>query len=184
MAVGFAMLAVCKCRISLQPEFFTKIGMPARFPGQSFSIFPGVARSLNGVDDPRVTRTPAKMAREALLDGFAVICAALPQERRRPNNDSRNAEAALDATLEREGFTQHLPHLFRKALKRHYVVAFHLFWFAQARQDRLTIHQDRAAAAGALWSAPILGGNDAALLAQDIEKLHAWLVRNRCWLSV
>jgi hypothetical protein len=59
-----------------------------------------------------------------------------------------------------------------------------MFRLAQARQDRLTIHQDRAAAAGALRSAAILGGNDAALLAQDVEKLYAWLVRNRGWLSV
>jgi hypothetical protein len=75
-----------------------------------------------------------------------------------------------------ERFAQHFPHIFRDAFERHYIVAFHLFWFPQARQGGPPVNQDRAAAAGSLGSAAILGRNDPALLTQNFEEVHPRLI--------
>src|SRR5258708_35078042 len=177
LAVVISVLAVSERRVAVQSKFFTEIGMPARFLArQAAAIFPGVASRLNGVNDSRVARAAAKMPRKSLFDSFAVIRAALLQHRRRTDHDPGDAEAALNSTLMDERLAQHFSHFFRNALEGNYVVAFHLFGFAQARQDRPSVNQDCATPASALRSATVFRRNDATRLAQNFQEVHALFV--------
>jgi hypothetical protein len=100
----------------------------------------------------------------------------LPQHGRSANYDPRDTEAALHSAFVHERFAQHFPHIFRDAFESDYIVAFYLFRFAQASQRGPPVHQNGAAAARSLGSATILGGDDAAFLAQNLEEVHPRLV--------
>ena len=127
------MIAIGKRRVASKSEIFAKVGMPSRFLArQASAIFPGLAGRLNGVNDSRIARAAAKMARKSLLDSFATARAALPQHRGRTDNDPGNAEAALNSPFKHERFAQHIPHFFGNALKGNHFPAFHLFRLPQA----------------------------------------------------
>jgi len=148
------------------------------------AVVPGGTRRLNGVDDPSVSGAAANVAGERLRDGFAVIGAPLLQQQRRTHQDAWNAEAALNAALDGEGFAQHPAHFFVGALERDHLVAFHQLRFAQAGQHGPPVHFHHAAAATPLRRATVLRRHDAAFLAQHFEEVHARLVRAGDWFTV
>src|SRR5258708_30295730 len=93
------MLPICKCGIAAHSEFFAKIEMSAwLLVGKTSGVFPGFTGCLYGIDDSRVSRAAAQVARKSLFDGFAITRAALLQHRRRADHNSANTEPALDAT--------------------------------------------------------------------------------------
>jgi hypothetical protein len=179
------MFAICKCWIAAHSEFFAKIEMSARFlVGKTSAVIPGFTGCLYGVDDSRVSRAAAQVARKSLLDGFAIARAALLQHRRRADNNPGDAEPALDAAFKYKRLTQHVPHLFRDTLKRHHIPTLYLFRFSQAGKNGAAINEDRAATACAFGGATVLWGNNAALLPKEFQHVHAWLVRNLYRLSI
>src|SRR5947199_1051123 len=106
LVTAVSVFAVQRCGITRQSEFFAKIKMPARFVRQRRATLPGVTGSLNGVDNSRIPGTAAKMTGQPLLNSCTIIRATLPQERRCPNNDPRDAEAALNSAFQRKCFTK------------------------------------------------------------------------------
>src|SRR5258707_13855571 len=98
------MFAICKCRIAAHSEFFAKIEMSAwLLVGKSSAVFPGFTGCLYGVDDSRVSRAAAQVARKSLLDGFASARGPLLQHRRRPDNNPGNTKSALNAAVKHKG---------------------------------------------------------------------------------
>ena len=114
---------------------------------------------------------------ERLGDGGAIGGLALLDERRRADDDAGNAEAALDAALEDERVAHPLADVFRQPFERDHVAALGLLGFSQAGEGRRAVDHDEAAAAGAFGRASVLRRDDAALLAQHLEQVHAGLVR-------
>jgi hypothetical protein len=159
--------------------------MSARFlAGRASAVFPGFTGCLYGIDNSRVSRAAAQVARKSLLDGFAIARATLLQHRRRTDDNPGNTEPALYAAFEHKCLTQHVPQLFGEALKRHHVPALCLFRFSQAGKNGAAIDKDRAATAGAFGGATILWRNNAALLTEEFQHVHAWLVGSLYRLSV
>ena len=105
-----------------------------------------------------------------------IVGLALLDERRRADDDARDAEAALHAALEDERFADDAPRLLGQAFERDDVVAVHLLRLPQAGQRGPAVDHHEAAAAGAFGRAAVLGRDDAALLAQDLEQVHSRLV--------
>ena len=83
-----------------------------------------------------------------------------------------NAEAALDAALEDEGIAHPLADVLGQSFEGDDVVAVGLLGLAQTGERGRAVDHDEAAAAGAFGRAPVLGRDDAALLAQHLEQVH------------
>src|SRR5262245_42241089 len=98
--------------------------MPARLAArQRAAVLAGLTRGLNRIQDAAVTRAPAQMAVERLRDGRAVVGLPAFDQRRRPDDDARDAEAALHAAFEKKRFADGPTRLVRQALDRHDIPA-------------------------------------------------------------
>src|SRR5215471_11135800 len=117
------------------------------------------------------------MTVERLRDRLTVVGLPALDERRRANDDSRNAEAALCAALEEKRLADRTARRLRQALYCDDVAAVHLFGFAQTRHRRCPVDEHDATAARPLGRAAVLRRNNAAFLAQHFEEMHARLVR-------
>ncbi|OLC81960.1 MAG: hypothetical protein AUH72_08110 [Acidobacteria bacterium 13_1_40CM_4_65_8] len=146
-------------------------------PRQTPAVRLRFSGGLNRVDDAAVPGASTQMPVERFGDDAAVRGATMLDERRRADHDAGNAEAALHATFEHERVAEHATRVFRQPFDGDDLATFHLFRFSQARQRRMPVDQHQAAAAGAFGSAAVFGRDDAALLAQDLEEVHARLVR-------
>src|SRR5712691_153241 len=116
--------------------------MAPRLGGQRAAVLQRVARGLNRVDDAPVARAAADVAVERLRDRLAIAGLALLNQRRRPDDNAGNAEAALDAAFKDERFADDAPHLLGHPLERGDLVAGHLLRLPQARQRRTAVDVD------------------------------------------
>ena len=163
--------------VSRQAELLAEEGMPTRFGAcDLIAARSGLSRGLNRVDDAPIPGAAAEMPVERLGDHRAIAGLSLLHQGRGTHDDARDAEATLDAALEDEGVAHPLAYVLGQAFERHDRAPFGLLRFSQARQGRRAVDQHEAAAAGAFRGAPVLGRDDAALLAQDLEQIHPGLV--------
>ncbi len=171
-------IAVRKRGIATQSELLSEEEVPARLAARQVSaVHAGFASRLNRVDDPAVPRAATQMTVEGLGNGRPVSGAPMLHQRRRADENPRDAESALHASFEHERLAQDAACVIGKTLDRDHVVALHLFGLAQAGERRPPIDEDQTTAAGAFRSAPVLGRHHATLLAQHLEKVHPRLVR-------
>jgi hypothetical protein len=105
-----------------------------------------------------------------------VVTPAAADQRGSADENARYAEATLHAPLENERLRQDAAQVVRHTLQRDDVAAGHLFGLTQARQRGSSVDGDEAAAARPLRRAAVFRREDAALLAQNLEKVHARLV--------
>ena len=176
MALSVRAISFRERRVAAQPELFTEEGMAPRFLGEASIVLAGVAGSLNRVDDAAVSRAAAQVAIQRFGDRLTIVCPIVLDERCRTDEDSRNAESTLHAALEHERFAEHAPGLVWKPFERAHFVTVHLFGLPQARERRAPIDQHQAASADAFGRTSVLRGENAALLAQHFEEVHARLV--------
>ena len=170
-------VALGKGRVAAQAELFTEEEVAARLIRQAPAAAGRLPGRLNRIDDASVAGAAAQMAVERLGDRTAVAAFTMLDQRRSPNDDPRYTETALHPAFEDERFPDDAARLFRHAFERDNVVPLHLFRLPQARQRRPAVDHHEAAAAGPLGSASVLGADNAALLAQHLEQVHAGLVR-------
>ena len=170
-----------KGRVAVQAIFFAEEEMPARlFTGELAAVFPGFPSRLNAVEDATVPRAAAQVPGKGLRHGLPIIRNPLSNQRRSAHEDSGNAVAALHPAFLDERVAQNPAHILRDTFQGDHVPPFHAFRLAQTGERWPPVRQDGAAAAGTLGSATVLGGNNAAFLAQYFEKMHPRLVsRNR-----
>ncbi len=167
-------------------EIFAEIGMAARFSArQVLAVLPGFAGGLNGVDNSRVAGAAAEMAGERLRDGLAIIGAPLsqpwkmrgpripgmqkphctPPSSTKASPNTRRMSSGMPSSV-----TTSWPSIC-SGLRRQ---------ASTGRPSTRTAQQPQAAFGGAA----VLGGNDAALLAQDFEEVHPRLVGDSGRLAI
>jgi hypothetical protein len=88
-------------------------------------------------------------------------------------DDSRDAVAALNSAFGHKGLGEYTAQCLWEPLERSDLGPGHLFGPPEAGQHGPAVHENGAAAAVALWGAPVLGRGNAALLTQHLEEVHS-----------
>src|SRR5919204_4305053 len=123
--------------------------MATRLSRQLAAVAHRLPRRLNRIDDPAVSGATADVTVERFPDRFAVVALPLLDQMGGADDNAGNAEAALDATLEHEGFADDSPDFRREPFERPDVMAGRLFRLPQARQRRFAVNHHETAPAGA-----------------------------------
>jgi len=93
-----------KCGVPAHSVLFAEVAMSPRFVArQLLMVVPGLARRLNGVDDPRVPSAAAKVRVQRLRDGLAILGVVVFEQPRRAHHNSRNTKPALHRAFHQEG---------------------------------------------------------------------------------
>src|SRR5206468_9075861 len=109
------------------------------------AILADLTGRLDGVEDPAVPGAAAQMTVERFRHGLAIGRLAALDQRRRANDDSRDAESALHAALEHERVADRAAPRFGDTLERDDMMSVRVFRLPQARQRRPPVDQHETA---------------------------------------